>query len=91
MRLSKPVFFFCAAAAVAVAAFVGMKLAEWQTAPTSAEASTTPKVDSAADVHPKLEFSPAAIGSAFAEFGRPLVTNLEMVDLDRDGFLDVIY
>jgi hypothetical protein len=31
------------------------------------------------------------IGAPTGEFGRPLVTNVHLVDLDRDGFLDVVY
>jgi len=31
------------------------------------------------------------IGAPVAEFGRPLVTNLQIVDLDRDGLADVLY
>lgn len=39
----------------------------------------------------KLEFVPAAIGAPTEEFGRPLVTNVQIVDLDRDGLVDVLY
>jgi hypothetical protein len=38
-----------------------------------------------------LEFVPTAIGAPVAEFERPWVTHLEIVDLDRDGRFDVIY
>jgi hypothetical protein len=40
---------------------------------------------------PTLAYTPTPIGAPVSEFGRPLVTNLEMVDLDRDGLLDVLY
>ena len=38
-----------------------------------------------------LAYTPTPLGAPVAEFGRPLVTNLQLVDLDRDGFLDVLY
>lgn len=37
------------------------------------------------------EFVPAAIGAPASEFGRPLVTNVHVVDLDGDGLVDVLY
>src|SRR6185312_10901381 len=40
---------------------------------------------------PHLEYNPIAVGSPVAEFGRPLVTHLEIVDLDRDGLADIVY
>jgi hypothetical protein len=38
-----------------------------------------------------LEYVPTAIGAPVTEFGRPLVTNVQIVDLDRDGLPDVLY
>ena len=38
-----------------------------------------------------LEYVPTAIGAPVSEFGRPVVTNVEIVDLDRDGLPDVLY
>jgi hypothetical protein len=38
-----------------------------------------------------LAYTPVPIGAPAGEFGRPLVTNVHLVDLDRDGFLDVVY
>ncbi len=40
---------------------------------------------------PVLEFLPTAIGAPAADFGRPMVTNVQIVDLDRDGLTDVLY
>jgi hypothetical protein len=40
---------------------------------------------------PPLEYTPLAIGAPVSEFGRPLVTHLQIVDLDHDGFTDVVY
>lgn len=42
-------------------------------------------------VPPALDYVPMAIGAPLAEFGRPLVTNVQIVDLDRDGLPDVLY
>jgi hypothetical protein len=42
-------------------------------------------------VAPRLEYVPTPIGAPVSEFGRPIVTNVEIVDLDGDGLLDVLY
>lgn len=39
----------------------------------------------------RLEYTPVPIGAPVAEFGRPMVTHVKIVDLDRDGLLDVLY
>src|SRR6266498_2825069 len=49
---------------------------------------------SAAKPSPALvvpKFAPFAIGSPASEFGHPLVTNVHLADLDRDGLIDVLY
>jgi len=38
-----------------------------------------------------LHFDPVAIGAPVSDFGQPWVTHLKIVDLDQDGFLDVLY
>lgn len=38
-----------------------------------------------------LEYVPTPIGAPIEEFGRPMVTHVKIVDLDRDGMLDVLY
>lgn len=38
-----------------------------------------------------LRYEPMPIGAPVEEFGRPLVTNVKIVDLDQDGLLDVLY
>jgi hypothetical protein len=52
-------------------------------------AMTAAAKPSTAPVVPK--FAPFAIGAPASEFGRPLVTNVHLVDLDRDGMIDVLY
>ncbi len=47
------------------------------------------KSNPAAVLH--LEYVPTAIGAPVAEFGRPLVTNVQILDLDGDGLPDVLY
>jgi VCBS repeat protein len=39
----------------------------------------------------KLVYLPTPVGSPAAESVRPWVTNVQVVDLDRDGLLDIIY
>jgi hypothetical protein len=39
----------------------------------------------------KLEYTPIPIGAPVSEFGRPIVTNVEIVDLDQDGLPDILY
>lgn len=41
--------------------------------------------------HPQLEYVAEAIGAPVSDFGRPLVTNVQIVDLDQDGLPDVLY
>ena len=40
---------------------------------------------------PLLEYTQMPIGAPLSQFGRPLVTNVQIADLDQDGLLDVLY
>jgi FG-GAP-like repeat len=40
---------------------------------------------------PRLEYIPSPIGAPVTEFGRPLVTHLQIIDLDGDGLADIVY
>jgi hypothetical protein len=40
---------------------------------------------------PRLEYVPTTIGAPVSDFGRPVVTNLQLFDLDGDSLLDVLY
>jgi hypothetical protein len=40
---------------------------------------------------PKLEYVPTAVGAPVSDFGRPMVTSVQVVDLDQDGFQDILY
>ena len=44
-----------------------------------------------ANAYANLEYTPIPIGAPVSEFGRPIVTNVEIVDLDQDGLPDVLY
>jgi hypothetical protein len=39
----------------------------------------------------RLEYTPTPIGAPMAEFGRPMVTHVKIVDLDGDALPDVLY
>ncbi len=59
-------------------------------APSRAVPPLAPKAVPAT-ARPKLEYEPIPIGAPVSEFGRPVVTNLQIFDLDGDGMLDVLY
>ena len=40
---------------------------------------------------PQLEYVGEAIGAPVSDFGRPLVTSVQIVDLDQDGLADILY
>ncbi len=77
----------------ALAAFVvgGGLAAFWLFRPAREIAPEAAVKNSPAAPAPHLEYAPIPIGSPVEEFGRPVVTNLHLVDLDGDGLLDVIY
>ncbi len=62
-------------------------------APLSAPSRTTLRTESAplTAAQANLIYEPSPIGAPLEEFGRPMVTHLATVDLDRDGFEDVLY
>ncbi|HEY9153789.1 MAG TPA: VCBS repeat-containing protein [Opitutaceae bacterium] len=74
----------------ALGAWYGVRLFSTQ-APLS-EASSSPSGEtplSAAQA--RLEYIPTAVGSPASYFVRPWVTNVQVVDLDRDGLADILY
>lgn len=54
---------------------------------TPENATTRPSLE----ISLELAFEPQAIGSPVSAFGRPQVTNVQMIDLDQDGLMDVLY
>jgi hypothetical protein len=89
MRISKLVYFGLGLTAIVVAALLGVKLANWQRGGVVAAA----QIPAAPVPAPSetLAYEPTSIGSPIEKNGRPLVTNLQIVDLDQDGLLDVLY
>lgn len=88
MQFPRPASIAAVLLGIVVAAFAGVIVAHvWGDAETSPHGSKSAPASAA----PTLEYVATPIGAPVSEFGRPLVTNLEMVDLDRDGLLDVVY
>ena len=44
-----------------------------------------------AEKTPALRFTPQPVGAPVAEFARPMVTSVQIADLDADGLPDIIY
>ena len=87
MRLTRILLFLGAASAI-VAAILIVGRGPESSAPSAAPAAQPkrPQIRFA-----PLEYVPTAIGAPVREFGRPIVTNVEIVDLDHDGLPDVLY
>jgi len=75
---------------LALAGTLGVVYSEWSDGgrPTAA---VQPATVQAEKTRPRLAYEPSAIGAPVADFGRPMVTHLQIVDLDRDGLADVVY
>ena len=87
MRLPRILLFLGAASAI-VAAILFVGRGPESSAP-SAPPAAQPKRPQAKFA--RLEYVPTPIGAPVSEFGRPIVTNVEIVDLDQDGLPDVLY
>jgi hypothetical protein len=87
MRVSKPVVLSLLALGVLALLATGLRLRRASFAtPREIETRVTPN---RRPVVP--EFVPHPVGAPASEFGRPLVTNVHVVDLDRDGLVDILY
>jgi len=53
--------------------------------------TSTPSARSPSAGPAKLEYVPTPLGAPVSEFVRPLVTHVQIVDLDRDGIADILY
>src|SRR5262245_336025 len=73
---------------VAATGFAGWWLLRTEPAPARTNTSSASALSAAA---PTLAYEPIPIGAPASEFGRPMVTNLQLFDLDGDGLLDVLY
>lgn len=89
MRLPRPATLAALLFVLALAAVAAVMFSEWRDSQRLAPAAGTAAVPPA--VKPKIEYVPTAIGAPVSEFGRPIVTHLQMVDLDRDGMMDIVY
>ncbi|MEO6002573.1 MAG: VCBS repeat-containing protein [Opitutus sp.] len=88
MPLPRPAFIAALLLGSVAAALIGLTVSHFWSGPgPSAELAPSPKPSPS----PKLDYVATPIGAAVSEFGRPLVTHLDLVDLDRDGLLDVLY
>lgn len=72
----------------ALAGFLGLAISS-----CSRERPVAPPAPANPAVPVKLgsAYNPVSIGAPVAEFGRPLVTHLQIVDLDGDGLADIVY
>lgn len=61
------------------------------TGPTPRPAATGPNPRAATASAPPLRYVPSPIGTPVSTFGRPIVTNVHIADLDQDGRPDVLY
>ncbi len=60
-------------------------------APSPAPAPVPQPTPVTAVATPALRYQPIPIGAPVASFGRPVVTNVHLADLDQDGRMDVLY
>lgn len=86
MSLSRSALLALGLAGTALAGYIFVKMFDRGNEPiTKAHA-----IETAATVS-QIEYNPTPIGAPVSEFGRPVVTNLQIVDLDQDGLPDVLY
>jgi hypothetical protein len=86
--LSRSVTILVAMLGTAAAVIVGVSLSgTWGKRSDTSERQTSLPAFTPA----RVEFLPVPIGAPVAEFGRPLVTNVAIADLDQDGLPDVLY
>ena len=92
MSLPKPI--------VIVAAVVGALCAGWGSVVLWLSLSArSNRVSSPALAEPahaaapvtQLEYVPTPVGAPVSEFGRPWVTNVQIIDVDQDGLADIVY
>lgn len=69
-----------------VAVVCGLNGCRPQSTSPATAAAPKPKTD-----FPPLSYTPTALGSPVGADDRPMVTNLQIADLDQDGLPDVIY
>ena len=86
-RSLTPLLVVAAGAVLGIGGAIGIiKLLE----PDGPSPATVPTT-AAASAEPEIVYLPEVIGSPASEFGRPEITNVQMIDLDQDGMMDVLY
>lgn len=85
---SRPVLLAIILPGVAAAVLVGIGVSKLMTGGSQGPAGAGPLPPAMAA---SLEYHPVPIGASVEESGRPLVTNLTIADLDKDGLPDVLY
>jgi hypothetical protein len=89
MRIDRSTWLISACAALAAGLVVA-----WLRRPALAPDVARPiavEASEAAGASATLGYEPSPIGAPAADFGRPLVTHVQIVDLDQDGLADVLY
>lgn len=78
----------CAVRGLALASLLGALVSA-----CSRERPVGPSAPPKAAVPPgsRLTYKPTAVGAPVTEFGRPMVTHIQIVDLDADGLTDIVY
>ncbi len=89
MRLPRPATLAAGLLGLVVAGFIGIMIADVWSRREVAAGGGGPAAGKPPP--PLIAYTPVPIGAPVSEFGRPLVTNLEVVDLDQDGLVDVVY
>jgi hypothetical protein len=85
-RALKPWMVVAAGALLGVGGAMGLiALMQPDTSPPAAEEVALPAGP------PELVYLPEAIGTRPEEFGRPEVTNIQMIDFDQDSLMDILY
>jgi hypothetical protein len=89
MAFSKPALVAMALCGGALAGFIALELTHPKAGDTGEPGAK--QMASQSKTPSRVEYVGVAIGAPAADFGRPLVTNVQIVDLDQDGLADVLY
>lgn len=85
--LSKPILIVAAGAVFGVVGAIG--IIKWLE-PDRPQPDGNP-APAVVRTEPEISYRPEPIGAPADTFGRPEVTNIQMIDFDQDGLMDVLY